>query len=372
MMGVQDDAEALASQLSPHLQRIDRIQSGNAAEAGEVAAAEQQIAAAVAGLNEMVNDYPWLARVPAVSSVLDHTIYQFVVERAELPRTLQHARAPSPQRGVATNTQTQAAVVVEPGAAYEQVAEYIAPFTDGTVFTVYVLPLQATRDFIQEGDWSIWGYNCVMPRPRTWKSVLNGVSPEQGEEVFLACDYLNQDAPHTVWERGTRLVEADFEIPERYLMPKSAVLSCIPTVMREAGQLYIMPNSDLVGRYEPHRPVETGWNNGATTRIVPISAIVTPPFNFEELWMTTQTEALEGRQVSITGRLSNGTQAEYSAFIERQAGIPQEDVGWNTDILVMGSRPSDAQANIARRRGVRVMNEDEFLHYIWELWRGVE
>ena len=70
---------------------------------------------------------------------------------------------------------------------------------------------------------------------------------------------------------------------------------------------------------------------------------------------------LRGLRVCATGRFSKMTRPEVNAYVESLGGIAQTSVSHTTDILVTGKRVGATKVNQARRYGVEVLSEDDFV-----------
>ena len=70
-----------------------------------------------------------------------------------------------------------------------------------------------------------------------------------------------------------------------------------------------------------------------------------------------------GKNIVVTGTLENFTRAEIMQKIEMLGGFARSTVSAKTDYLIVGSKPG-SKLNAARKKGVVVLTEDQFLSMV--------
>jgi DNA ligase (NAD+) len=72
---------------------------------------------------------------------------------------------------------------------------------------------------------------------------------------------------------------------------------------------------------------------------------------------------LAGREFVVTGKLEAFTRAEAEARVRELGGTVGSSVTQKTTDLVVGAEPG-SKLDKARSLGIKLLNEDEFLHLI--------
>ena len=85
-----------------------------------------------------------------------------------------------------------------------------------------------------------------------------------------------------------------------------------------------------------------------------------------------KSEAFRYKTVAFTGTLETMKRDEAFGLVEKAGGRPTTSIDLGTDILVMGrtnlavvgSSGKSRKLREAERRGIRIMDEDEFLEHV--------
>ena len=73
---------------------------------------------------------------------------------------------------------------------------------------------------------------------------------------------------------------------------------------------------------------------------------------------------LKGKKFVITGTLENLTRDEAKARVRKLGGDASETVSKETDYLVAGSDPGSTKLEKAKKLGIKIVDEKEFLKLI--------
>lgn len=73
---------------------------------------------------------------------------------------------------------------------------------------------------------------------------------------------------------------------------------------------------------------------------------------------------VSGKQIVFTGEMEHGTRADMEAEARRLGAKVGSSVTKKTDILVSGMNPGLTKVNAAKEKGVKIMNEKEYLNFI--------
>ena len=80
--------------------------------------------------------------------------------------------------------------------------------------------------------------------------------------------------------------------------------------------------------------------------------------------MASQTQKLEGLTIVISGTFSKHSRDEYKTLIERNGGKNSSSVSGKTDYILAGDNMGPAKLEKARKLGVKIIHEEEFLEMI--------
>ena len=77
-------------------------------------------------------------------------------------------------------------------------------------------------------------------------------------------------------------------------------------------------------------------------------------------------DRLQGLSIVISGVFAHHSRDEYKDLIERHGGKNVGSVSGATSFILAGDNMGPAKLEKARRMGVKIVGEDEFLHMIGE------
>ncbi|MBU3813942.1 MAG: NAD-dependent DNA ligase LigA, partial [Candidatus Bacteroides intestinipullorum] len=79
-----------------------------------------------------------------------------------------------------------------------------------------------------------------------------------------------------------------------------------------------------------------------------------------------QTDRLAGQAIVISGVFARHSRDEYKALIEKHGGKNTGSISAKTSFILAGDNMGPAKLEKARKLGVRIVDEDEFLRMIDE------
>ena len=80
--------------------------------------------------------------------------------------------------------------------------------------------------------------------------------------------------------------------------------------------------------------------------------------------LSERTDKLAGATIVISGTFAHHSRDEYKAMIEQHGGVNTGSVSGKTTYLLAGANMGPAKLEKARKLGVRILSEDEFLEMI--------
>ena len=80
--------------------------------------------------------------------------------------------------------------------------------------------------------------------------------------------------------------------------------------------------------------------------------------------LASRTDKLAGATVVISGTFTHHSRDEYKALIEQHGGVNTGSVSGKTTYILAGENMGPAKLEKARKLGVRILSEDEFLEMI--------
>ena len=89
-------------------------------------------------------------------------------------------------------------------------------------------------------------------------------------------------------------------------------------------------------------------------------------FSRTEEDMAGQTDRLAGQTIVISGVFARHSRDEYKALIEKHGGKNTGSISAKTSFILAGDNMGPAKLEKARKLGVRIVTEDEFLQMIDE------
>jgi DNA ligase (NAD+) len=82
--------------------------------------------------------------------------------------------------------------------------------------------------------------------------------------------------------------------------------------------------------------------------------------------LTARTDKLKGLTIVISGTFEHHSRDEYKAMIEQHGGKNSGSVSGNTDFLFAGNNMGPAKLEKARKAGVKIINETDFLKLLYD------